>query len=83
MRTPIPAGVFVYRAVDEASGLVEYERDHVFVAAVDTSGAHADPAEIADLVRLPFDDALRLVQSEDGTPWAPEVLHRSYAALGR
>src|SRR5580658_4043567 len=32
----IPAGVFVYRATDPVSGLVEHEVDHVFVTVADT-----------------------------------------------
>lgn len=77
----VPAGVFTYRAVDQASGLLEHERDHVFVAIVDSSTAQPDPQEIAELARLPYASALRLVQSETGTPWAGEVLRRSFDAL--
>jgi len=69
-----PAGSFTYRAPDPASGLVEHELDHVFLAVTDTSSAAPDPAEIGDLARLPLAAALELVTSVSGTPWAGEVL---------
>jgi isopentenyl-diphosphate delta-isomerase len=78
----IPAGSFVYRAVDDRSGLVEYEHDFVFVTVTDASAANPDPEEISDLALLPFPAAIRLVQSDGGAPWAAEVLQRSYAVLG-
>lgn len=77
----VPAGTFEYRAVDEASGLVEDELDHVFVCIVDTSTAVADAEEISELARLPFPSALRLVTSSAGAPWAAEVLRMSFGAL--
>jgi isopentenyl-diphosphate delta-isomerase len=69
-----PAGTFTYQATDPVSGLVEYEFDHVFVALTDTTAAVPDPDEIGALARLPLADALELVASEGGTPWASEVL---------
>jgi isopentenyl-diphosphate delta-isomerase len=69
-----PAGTFTYRAPDPGSGLVEHELDHVFLAVADTSGALPDPDEIGELARLPLAEALELVRSETGTPWAPAVL---------
>jgi|SRR5579884_2081328 len=75
------AGVFVYRADDPASGLVEHEVDHVFVTVVDTAGASVDPGEIAELARLSYPEALALATSPRGTPWAGEVLRRSFDAL--
>lgn len=75
------AGVFTYRAVDPRSGLVEYEQDHVYVAVADTDAAAANLEEASELVRLPFREALALVESEAGTPWAPEVLRRAYRVL--
>lgn len=77
-----PAGVFTYRAADGGSGLVEHERDHVFVARADTRTADPNPDEIAELARLPFDAALALVSSGEGTPWAPDVLRLCLEALG-
>lgn len=76
-----PAGVFVYRATDPASGLVEHEMDHVFVVVADTEDAVTDPDEIAELSRLPYAAALRLVTSDRGAPWAGEVLRRSFAVI--
>jgi isopentenyl-diphosphate Delta-isomerase len=72
-----PAGTFVYQATDPVSGLVEHELDHVFVAVVDTNPAAPDPAEVGALARLPLADALELVTSDAGTPWAAEVLRRA------
>jgi isopentenyl-diphosphate delta-isomerase len=69
-----PAGTFVYQATDPVSGLVEHELDHVFVAVTDTTSAAPDPEEVGALARLPLADALELVMSDTGTPWAPEVL---------
>lgn len=75
------AGVFVYRATDPASELVEYEVDHVFVAVTDTTSASIDAREIAELARLPYREALQLAASPAGAPWAAEVLRRSFVAL--
>lgn len=81
VRRLLPAGAFVYRATDPASGLVEHELDHVFVAVMPTGHALADPDEIAELARLPYAEALRLVTSDEGVPWAGEVLRRSFSVL--
>ena len=75
------AGSFTYRATDANSGLVEYEHDHVFMAIADIKAAEPDPEEISELVLLPFERALGLLQSDAGVPWAPDVLTRSCAAL--
>lgn len=77
----IPAGAFTYRAVDEQSGLVEYEQDHVFVAVAPTHDACGSPSEVSQLARVPYDFALALVRSDEGAPWAAEVLERSFEAL--
>jgi hypothetical protein len=79
----LAAGSFTYWAIDEQSGLVEHEHDHVFVALADIGAARPDPAEISALASLPFEDALRLLRSDVGTPWAGKVLERSLAALNR
>ncbi|HEX7276381.1 MAG TPA: isopentenyl-diphosphate Delta-isomerase [Acidimicrobiales bacterium] len=78
----VPAGSFVYRAVDEVSGLVEWEHDLVFVAVADASGAVPDPEEIDELACLPYAEALRRATSPAGAPWAAEVLRLSSVALG-
>lgn len=72
------AGVFVYRAGDPASGLVEHELDHVFVTFADTTAASVDAGEVADMARLTYPEALQLATSPRGTPWAGEVLRRSF-----
>ena len=79
----LAAGWFTYRASDDQSGLVEHEHDRVFVAVVDTRAAEPDANEISDLALLPFEDAVGLLQSDAGAPWAAEVLRRSHAALSR
>lgn len=79
----IPAGVFVYRATDAVSGLVEHEVDHVYLAVADTDDAITTPEEIAELARLTYGEALRLVTSDQGTPWAGEVLRRSFDVLDK
>lgn len=77
----LAAGSFTYRARDHQSGLVEHEHDHVFVALADTESACPDPAEIGELALVPFEDALHIVRSDHGAPWAAEVLERSRSAL--
>lgn len=79
----VPAGVFVYRATDPVSGLVEHEVDHVFVVVTSTESASVDPNEISELARLTYTESLRLVTSEKGVPWASEVLRRSFDVLGK
>ena len=74
--TCYPAGSFVYRARDEASGLVEWEHDQVFVAIADTSDAAADPAEIDEVACLPYADA---IPAGDVPPPAPRGRPRSCA----
>jgi isopentenyl-diphosphate delta-isomerase len=78
-----PAGAFTYRAFDPASGLVEYERDHVYVGLMDPSSVNADAEEIAETRMLPFGAAMRLVSSSVGAPWAAHVLSLSKRALRR
>ena len=78
----LPAGRFTYRAVDGNSGLVEHEEDLVFVALADSRALMPDPDEIADVAVLSFDDALNVVQSPDGAPWAADVLLHCYTRLG-
>lgn len=76
------AGTFIYRAVDSESGLVEHERDDVYVTVADLHAAVADPVEISETVALPFPEALALVSSKSGAPWAAEVLKLARRALG-
>lgn len=78
----IPAGSFRYRALDESSGMVEQELDHVFVALVETDGVVCCPEEVSEVARLPFGAAWARVTSAAGAPWAAEVLRLSSEALG-
>lgn len=68
-------GVFTYRAVDPASGLVEHELDHVLVGHSDDE-PEPDPAEVAAVDRVPIDELARaLARSPEGfTPWLPPAL---------
>jgi isopentenyl-diphosphate delta-isomerase len=77
----VAAGTFTYRATDGESGLVEHEHDCVFVAVADTAMVAPDPEEVSELALLRFDDAVDLLQSDAGAPWAAEVLRQSRAAL--
>src|SRR6185437_9730345 len=43
------AGMFMYRAVDPVSGMVEHELDHVFVGRLEELPPGADPEEIEEL----------------------------------
>ncbi len=77
------AGSFTYRATDPRSQLVEHEHDFVFVAMADVDTAQPDPEEISELALLPYDQAVSLLESATGAPWAATVLRRSYAAIER
>jgi isopentenyl-diphosphate delta-isomerase len=69
-----PAGWFTYRAVDPVSGLVEHERDHVFVGMVDDNVAEPDPAEVAEVAWSGLQEASHLLAGPLGAPWAGSVL---------
>lgn len=79
----LPAGSFTYRAVDPSSGFVEHEHDFVFVAVGEAGAVEPDPDEISELALLPYDQAIGLLESDAGAPWAAAVLRLSSAALGR
>ncbi len=68
-----PAHTFTYRAADPVSGLVEHERDHVFVGFTDLATV-PDPAEIEELWCGPFDEAMAMASGDEGAPWASTVL---------
>ena len=68
---------FIYRAEDDASGLTEYELDHVFMGQFNGQ-PHPDPDEIATWQWVQV-NALRLdVQNhpERYTPWFRHILDR-------
>lgn len=71
----VDVGTFTYRALDETSGLVEHEVDHVLVGRC-TQPPVPDPAEVGDVVRLSLPDlraALRRAPHRF-TPWLPAAL---------
>lgn len=76
------AGTFIYWAADSESGLVEYERDDVYVTVADLHVVVVDPVEVSETVALPFPQALALVSSGSGAPWAAEVLQLARRVLG-
>jgi isopentenyl-diphosphate delta-isomerase len=69
-----PRGSFVYQARDPSSGLVEHERDEVFLGRTDDE-PHPDPAEIAELRWCPR-SALPSAASrhQPFAPWAVTAL---------
>lgn len=79
----VPAGAFTYRATDGRSGLVEHEHDHVFLGFADAGELDPDPDEIGEIALLPFAEALEMVGTDMGAPWATQVLRHSHAALDR
>lgn len=70
-------GVYGYRALDQASGRVEDEYDHVFLGIVDPDAAPArpNPAEVAGLRWVPPNDLLKEISArpEDFAPWLAGV----------
>lgn len=72
-------GNFIYRARDRASGLAEWELDHVF-SGVYRGTLALDPREVADVRWMEVDpsDVTGLV-GDDFTPWLVPVLRRVWA----
>lgn len=70
------AGVLRYRADDPATRYVEYEWDHVLVAAVTDGATAADPNEVREVRWVSPDDlAVEIAaRPEDFTPWLAGVL---------
>lgn len=67
------AGTFVYRAVDETSGLVEHEFDTVFLARVaGRPEVRPDADEIAEVVWT--DRPADLAGGDDAAPWMAAVV---------
>ena len=72
----VEAGVFRYRAADEATRRVEYEWDHVFVATLTSGIPAADESEVRE-VRWASPDPLAAeiaARPADFTPWLAGVL---------
>lgn len=73
--TVAEVGVFTYRAVDDASGLVEHEVDHVLIGR-SADAPSPDPAEVDGIRRLDLtslDRELRLAPDRF-TPWLADAL---------
>lgn len=70
-------GVYAYRALDEATGRVEDEYDHVFVGVMDSAdqALRPDPDEVAALRWVPQDDLLKELEThpERFAPWLAGV----------
>ena len=80
-------GSFEYRALDEASGLVEHELDHVVVGCLDP-GAASEPAafdcrEVSAMRWVGIDDLMAELAAtpEAFTPWFAPALECSRVAL--
>jgi isopentenyl-diphosphate Delta-isomerase len=72
----VEAGVFRYRAADEATRRVEYEWDHVFVATLTSGIPSADESEVCE-VRWASPDPLAAdiaARPDEFTPWLAGVL---------
>ena len=80
----LACGWFVYRARDEASGLVEHELDHVYLGRLDGDPS-PDPAEVSSVRRVtPHDLAAELAaEPELFVPWLPQVLAAVSAEIPR
>jgi len=69
-----PAGAFAYTAVDETTGFVESEYDHVFVAFVEGEPEPTiDPREIAETRWFERAEALARTEHPAAAPWYPNV----------
>lgn len=67
-------GTFVYRASDPASGLTEWEYDHVFLGTHD-GDVNANPEEVAEARWFAPHEALALSRDPDrAAPWLAHVL---------
>jgi isopentenyl-diphosphate delta-isomerase len=68
-----PVGVYLYRADDPDTGLVEHEYDHVLVGQVDADVAlRPDPDEVAELRWIPVDEVT--AGSDAYAPWLSGVV---------
>ncbi len=76
-------GVFVYRAVDSASGLVEHELDHVLVTeAPDGLEPSPAPEEVDEVAWRPI-EAVAAAGPDDGyAPWFSRAIELALAGMG-
>ena len=67
-------GLFEYHAHDAASGLVEWERVHVF-AGLATAPPVPDPAEVSAVQALPFAELFDRIDSDPAafSPWLAQA----------
>jgi isopentenyl-diphosphate delta-isomerase len=65
-----PIGAFIYRAVDEASGLLEHERDELYVGLTDLT-PDPDPGEVGDWAWIGSDELQSRITSNPVhfAPW--------------
>jgi isopentenyl-diphosphate delta-isomerase len=77
-----PVGTFVYRAVDERSGLVEHEWDHVFVGNADLSSIAPDPLQVEEVALVDPDDIDDLIAGGSTAPWFQTVATFTRQATG-
>lgn len=88
----VEAAVFVYRAADPKSGLIEHEYDHVLVGTVERrDGGSPDwddvlpfaPDEVEEVAWISIDEAERVAaEDEPGfAPWFAEALALALASL--
>jgi isopentenyl-diphosphate delta-isomerase len=76
----VPAGHFVYRAVDPVSGRVEHELDHVFVGELGDAVLTPDPDEVAE---TRFVRPAEITETHLGAPVAPWVGEALALALAK
>jgi isopentenyl-diphosphate delta-isomerase len=77
------AGVFVYRAVDSASGMVEHELDHVLIGDLQPgSEPSPSPDEVSEVQWRDVDEAKRMCGPEIA-PWFAEGLEIALSARAR
>jgi isopentenyl-diphosphate delta-isomerase len=71
-----PIGVYVYRALDPATGRVEHEYDHVLVGEVRGEVPNPDPSEVLALRWADPAEVRRAVEAEPWSyaPWLSGVL---------
>ncbi|MEU1779065.1 isopentenyl-diphosphate Delta-isomerase [Streptomyces abikoensis] len=77
-----PAGTVVYRHGDEASGLVEYEYNHLFVGVEDRAPSPA-PDEVGETALVTADGLAALRADRPFSAWFPTVLAAALPGIRR
>jgi isopentenyl-diphosphate delta-isomerase len=75
-----PAGTVRYHVVDDGSGLVESEWNHLFVGRF-AGTTTPDPREVGGCRLVPLDELDAVVASDRFTPWFGAVLDAARPAL--